>query len=73
MSEFTLGLEDLGVFGLRSEIELFFKKIDKDNDGRLKFSEFCDAFCPKDKIYADYLNNKRGNYGARIAEDSMHL
>jgi len=28
------------------------KVFDKDNDGRLKYSEFCDAFLPLDNEYA---------------------
>jgi hypothetical protein len=66
-----LGLEKLGVYGPRNEINLFFRRYDKNNNGKLKFSEFCDAFCPKDRIYADHLNSKRANYEARSTEEAI--
>jgi len=37
----------------------------------MRFSEFCDAFCPKDNIYADHLNSKRANYAARTPEEAI--
>jgi hypothetical protein len=63
----------LGVFPLRHELSLFFKRYDRDSDLKLRFSEFCDAFLPKDKIYADHLNTKRANTEARRPEDAFSV
>jgi Ca2+-binding EF-hand superfamily protein len=40
------------------ELDLFFKRYDKDQDGRIRFSEFCDAFTPADAYYATLLNRR---------------
>jgi Ca2+-binding EF-hand superfamily protein len=45
----------LGVFGTREEQRLFLKKFDKNGDGRLRYSEFCDAFTPKDYVYSSMV------------------
>lgn len=37
------------------DIELFLNVFDKDQNGRLKYSEFCDAFLPLDTHYASQL------------------
>jgi Ca2+-binding EF-hand superfamily protein len=52
---------------------LLFKRYDINNDGKIRFSEFADAFTPKDKIYADHLNNKRSNYQARYPEEAFSV
>jgi Ca2+-binding EF-hand superfamily protein len=56
--EFEEGLEKLGIFSSKSQIALLFKKLDKDNNGRLRFGEFSDAFTPIDKLYRDHLEKK---------------
>jgi len=43
------------------ELELFFQRYDKDRDGRLRFSEFCDAFMPQDRNYNLLLNQRSGS------------
>lgn len=69
-NEMEDGLNKLGVFPMRHELSLFFKKYDLNNNGKLRFGEFCKAFLPKDKIYADHLSNKHSNY-ARYPEDAF--
>jgi Ca2+-binding EF-hand superfamily protein len=64
------GLDKLGIYGPRHEIDLWFKRHDSNGDGKLRFSEFSDAFTPTDKIYADLLNNRRSS-GARYPEDAF--
>ena len=64
-------LNKLGIFGPQSEINLFFKRYDLNSDGRIRFSEFAEAFSPKDKIYSDHLNNKRSNYSAKTPEEAF--
>jgi hypothetical protein len=34
------------------------KRYDKDEDGKLKYSEFCDAFLPTDSFHASLLAKK---------------
>jgi hypothetical protein len=54
-SDIEDGFVRLGVYGLKNEIELFFKRYDINGEGRIKYLEFFDAFTPKDKIYANHL------------------
>jgi Ca2+-binding EF-hand superfamily protein len=50
------GLEALNVNESQSDVILFFRKYDKNNECRIRFSEFADVLCPKDKIYAQLLS-----------------
>jgi len=43
-------------------LELFYKRYDKNHDGRLLYSEFCDAFCPNDSYLAHTINRRTSNY-----------
>jgi Ca2+-binding EF-hand superfamily protein len=56
-----LALSDIGIYPSLDELELYFKRYDKDGDGRLKFSEFCDSFTPLDNYYATLLNRRTSN------------
>lgn len=56
-----MGLNDIGVFPSHEELDLFFKRYDKDLDGRIRFSEFCDAFSTADTYYATLLNRRTSN------------
>lgn len=40
------------------EIIQFMKVFDKEQDGKLKYSQFCDAFLPLDTQYASVLAQK---------------
>ena len=40
-----MGLKDKIIDGVISQL---YKRYDKDEDGRLRYSEFCDAFLPTD-------------------------
>jgi hypothetical protein len=51
----------VGLVPSSCEIELFFQRYDKDHDGLLRFSEFCDAFVPMDRDYAALLNSRQSN------------
>lgn len=47
--ELFQGLMQLfGVVPSQDEIDLFFQRYDKDKDGRLRYTEFCDIFVPHD-------------------------
>ena len=48
----------LGSYIMIGDIHLFMRVFDKDQDGRLKYSEFCDAFLPLDTSYAGKLAQK---------------
>jgi hypothetical protein len=70
-SDFEDGLNKLGVFAPRTQVNLLFRKLDKDSDGKLRFAEFCSLICPYDKIYKEHLNNKRSNYEAKDIHDAF--
>lgn len=40
------------------DISLYLHRYDKDRDGRLKYSEFCDSFLPIDPFHASLLAKK---------------
>ena len=58
-SEIRSGLEQLGLFADRQDVFLFVRRYDSDNDGRVRYSDFCDAFSPKDVYYSDLLAQRR--------------
>ena len=37
---------------------MFFKRYDKNNDGRIRYSDFCEIFIPKTKEYAKLMSNR---------------
>jgi len=61
LSDLKFGLNDSGIYPSHEELELYFKRYDKDGNGRLKFSEFCDSFTPLDNYYAAMLNRRVSN------------
>ena len=62
LSDLRFGLNDIGVFPSYQELELFFQRYDTDKDGRLRFSEFSEAFIPRDSYAASKLNGRGSNY-----------
>jgi Ca2+-binding EF-hand superfamily protein len=60
--EVQIGLERMGVFADRQDLKCFFKRYDRDNDGRLRYSEFCDAFAPLEQEFADRFNSRKPFY-----------
>lgn len=55
--DLELALENLDLAPInKTELMLFVRHFDKDNDGRLNYSDFCEAFCPKDTLSADLVN-----------------
>ena len=59
MAELYNGLVNkLGLVPNQDELELFFMRYDRDRDGRLRFTEFADAFVPLDPHYAQILNQR---------------
>jgi Ca2+-binding EF-hand superfamily protein len=56
--EFEDGLKNYGVFSTQNELYLIFRKLDADNDGLLKYTEFADAITPKAAEYASLLSKR---------------
>jgi len=56
--EFEAGLIKYGIYPNKDELTLLFKKMDLDNDGLLRFSDFAETFTPKQKEYANLLHNR---------------
>ena len=68
------GFKKLGILHVhKNELELLFKRYDTNNDFKLRYLEFVDALTPKDRIYADHLNNKKPNYNARSADEAISV
>lgn len=58
IDEIKDGLNCYGVFISDEDIELYLKRYDKDEDGKLRYSEFCDSFLPNDPFHASLLAKK---------------
>lgn len=54
-------MNEIGVFADMQEIDLFFKRYDKNRDGSIRFSEFCDAIVPVDPYYGAMVNRRTSN------------
>lgn len=48
---------DLPDFSME-DVDLFLARYDRDQDRKLRFSEFCDAFTPMDKFHSDLINRR---------------
>jgi Ca2+-binding EF-hand superfamily protein len=55
-------LEDLGLFTHRDDIATFINRYDKDGDGKLVYSDFCDAFTPLDPRFAGMLTQRPADF-----------
>lgn len=51
--EILSSLSDYGVYPHKEDVYLLTRHYDRDSDGRLLFSDFCDAFCPRDSVLAN--------------------
>jgi len=56
--ELAEGMKRYGIFANKEELYLLLRRFDKDNDGKLKFSDFTEAFTCKQQEYANLLNNR---------------
>ena len=67
LSELYNGLvKHLGLVPSQDELELFFQRYDRDMDGSLRFTEFCDAFIPLDPHIGQILNTRQSMQRADI-------
>ncbi len=55
------GLNHIGVFPASEELDLYIKRYDKNNDKRIRFSEFSDSFTPSDAYYGSLVNRRTSN------------
>jgi Ca2+-binding EF-hand superfamily protein len=60
--EFREGLASLGLYPSLSDMELVFERYDRDRDGTLSYSEFCDIFAPKSAEHHSILNARNSYY-----------
>jgi len=60
--EMELALNDIGIFPRKEELNLFFKRFDRDLDGFLRYSDFCKAMIPQSSEYASLMNNRIPHY-----------
>jgi Ca2+-binding EF-hand superfamily protein len=58
-------LNDLGLYALKEDVSLFVKRYDRNNDGRLRYSEFCDAFTPQSVIHSSTVKSRSAYYMTR--------
>ncbi len=56
----------LGIYPSYDECQLFFRHYDTDNDGRLRYSNFCSAFTAKDKEFADLVLNREAYHSRHL-------
>jgi len=51
-------LELYGQYTHKDDVYTFVRRHDRDSDGRILFSDFCDAFTPQDSYYANSLSTR---------------
>jgi EF hand len=56
--EIKEGLGLMNIFANADDLQLFLARYDKDDDGKLRYSEFCDSFLPNDPFHASLLAKK---------------
>ena len=56
--ELVESLSELGSFPHKDDVFLFVRRYDRDCDGRLLYTDFCDAFKPADEIVASALDRR---------------
>ena len=56
--EIVEALGDLGAFPHKDDVFLFVRRYDKDGDGRILYSDFCDAFTPSDEYAAQTMQRR---------------
>ncbi len=60
--ELVDALNQLGQYSHKDDVYLFVRRYDKDSDGRLLYSDFCDAFTPKAYHHAQTLNSRKAYF-----------
>ena len=60
--ELRESLEDLSLYPKKDDVFLFIRRFDKDDDGNLLFSDFCEAISPKDALSSSVLGRRNAVY-----------
>jgi Ca2+-binding EF-hand superfamily protein len=58
VSEIEEGFNDLGIFPNKEDLYLFIRRFDRDGDGRLRFTDFSDAFNPIQQEYYKLIKGR---------------
>lgn len=68
------GLDAIGVYPSKQEVQLYFKRFDKNGDGKLNFDEFAAAFLPDDNYMAQMLSLRPSNHRKAVQrlDDCFH-
>jgi len=61
-TELKEGLNCFDIFPTSNDVYLLMRKFDTDNDGLLKYAEFCEIFTPKQLEYASILSDRVPSY-----------
>jgi Ca2+-binding EF-hand superfamily protein len=61
-AELVDNLSDLGMYANRDDMYLFIRRYDTNSDGKMTYSEFCNAFTPKSGHHSSLLNGRRAHY-----------
>ena len=56
--EFIESLGELGAYPHKDDVALFVRRYDKDGDGRILYSDFCDAFSPADENISGEMHRR---------------
>lgn len=51
-------LNEFGCYPHKDDVYLFVRRFDADSDGRLLYSDFCEAFTPKETLAAQMLSKR---------------
>lgn len=55
-------MASFGLYALKDDVSLFVRRYDRNSDGRLRFTEFCDSIVPKSSAYASGLQARSAHY-----------
>lgn len=55
-------LQEHGIFCHKDDTNTFVRRFDSDSDGRIVYSDFCDAFTPRDGYHANVLQMRHSVY-----------
>lgn len=56
------GLDAIGVYPTKKEVDNFISRYDRNRDGKLTFEDFAEAFTPMDDYYAHMLTIRPSNH-----------
>lgn len=57
--DLEMALNNIGIYFTPAQVVLLFKKMDKNSDGRITFSEFCLSVLPQSVEYAEIMDEKQ--------------